>query len=116
MMLFCTGRCWILLRDLSTALPCHPRGRGWLKEGRLYKVYKSLQKSGSLRAVTELPSHALIAAGLDPLVNVSEQSTLRGQLGEVSVQDDLHTAGCEANDVAHAEGKSLWRRPPALLS
>ena len=66
-----------------------------------------------------LPSLAHIAAGLGALVNVSvqvEQSILRGQLGEVSVQDDLHTAGCEANNVTHAEGKSLWRRPPALLS
>ena len=82
------------------------------QQGRLYKVYTSLQKSGSLCAVTELPSHALIAAGLGTLVNVSvleEHSTLGGQLGEVSVQGDLHTSDCEANDGAHAEGKSLWR-------
>ena len=105
------ARCWILL---SLARQSEAG-----QEGRLYKVYTSLQKSGGLRAVTEQPSHALIAAGLGALVNVSaqvEHSILRGQLGEVSVQDDLHTAGCEANDVAHAEGKSLWRRPPALLS
>ena len=79
------------------------------QEGRLHKVYTSLQKSGGLCAVTELPGHALIAAGLGALVNVSvleEHNTLRGQLGEVSVQGDLHTSGCEANDV---EGKSLWR-------
>ena len=65
------------------------------QQGRLYKVYTSIQKSGGFRAVTELPGHALIAAGLGPLVNVSvlvEHSTLRGQLGEVSVQGDLHTS------------------------
>ena len=68
--------------------------------------------SGGLCAVTELPSHALIAAGLVTLVNVfvqEEHNTLRGRLGEISVQGDLHTSDCEANDGAHAEAKSLWR-------
>ena len=89
------------------------------QQGCLYKVYTSLQKSGGLRAVTELPSHALIAAGLSALVNVSvqmEHSALRGQLGEVSVQGDLHTSSREADDRAHAEGEARVCRDNHQLS